>query len=702
MSINALIDQLTPIAEALKQCTTPKQKLKVLKPYQKNFDNLPLASQVILASLSAIGQDKHILTNYSSLDDPKAALAELISDLAPIDEFYQSIGGIVGYHLTFLKLLSEKNISHNQYEKPPGFAIDKQNGELKDAIYTGITSLPIIAEIYPVAGAADRLNLHHETTGEALPAAELPFIGSTLLERLVTDLQAREYLYFKLKNKQIVTPIVLMTSFDKNNDNHITAILRKKNYFGRPHSQFYRIVQPLVPVITADGNWAIKAPLQLILKPGGHGILWKIAKDQGAFSWLKKQKRKKAIIRQINNPIAGIDNTLTALTGFGCRTNRSFGFVSCERIVKAAEGMDVLIKRKTSNGYEYLITNVEYTDFEKQGIKDKPSSKKTHYSQFPANTNILFADLKEVEKISDKHPFPGKLINLKTPILCLKDEEGTKEMMPAGRIECTMQNIADYMVYKSKHSLSKEEIKKLKTFILYNTRLKTLAVTKKLHQPGQPIQDAPEGALWQMLNVHHDLLKQCGFKLPPKQTEAEFVKKGPNLFFTYHPALGPLFSIISQKLRKGKISPYSELKLDIAEIDLENLNLQGSLVIKADQIMGHVSKQKGLHYSNNTGKCVLKNVKVVNEGLEHNPLINYWKHQVLRKEALIINIEGNGEFVAKNVVFKGNQRINVPAGYRLTAVQKGLEIEFKLEKITKPTWFWKYKFDRNHEIKLTH
>lgn len=126
---------------------------------------------------------------------------------------------------------------------------------------------------------------------------------------------------------------------------------------------------------------------QVMMKPGGHGVIWKLMIDTGVFDWLGAQGRQAAIVRQIrcagctrvhagsfrcsvrmqthgrtwpcwfclpalcltslllpacSNPMAGTDNTLLALAGAGFPQRRSFGFASCERAVGAAEGMNVL------------------------------------------------------------------------------------------------------------------------------------------------------------------------------------------------------------------------------------------------------------------------------------------------------------------------------------------------------------------------
>ena len=66
-----------------------------------------------------------------------------------------------------------------------------------------------------MGGAGDRLRLLDEKTGKPLPAAMLKFCGRTLLEGLLRDLQAREYSFYKLTGKRVITPVALMTSHEK-------------------------------------------------------------------------------------------------------------------------------------------------------------------------------------------------------------------------------------------------------------------------------------------------------------------------------------------------------------------------------------------------------------------------------------------------------------------------------------------------------
>ena len=125
--------------------------------------------------------------------------------------------------------------------------------------------------------------------------------------------------------------------------------------------------------------------------------------------------------------MAGMDTTLLALAGAGYPGRRSFGFASCERVVGAAEGMNVLAQQRRPAGtppeqhgsdggggasraasagaaqhvrrdhsgasWAYRVTNVEYTEFERLGLADESVDEASNVSVFPANTNVLYVGL---------------------------------------------------------------------------------------------------------------------------------------------------------------------------------------------------------------------------------------------------------------------------------------------------------------------
>ena len=121
-----------------------------------------------------------------------------------------------------------------------------------------------------------------------------------------------------------------MTSAAKGNHQRVQKLLADSNWFGRGKESFRHglvspssflsgmsqfhcadpeqdsyascrlFEQPMVPVVSAeDGSWLLPEPLRPLMKPGGHGAIWKLMLDEGVFTWLKTRRRQAAIVRQI-------------------------------------------------------------------------------------------------------------------------------------------------------------------------------------------------------------------------------------------------------------------------------------------------------------------------------------------------------------------------------------------------------------------
>ena len=55
-----------------------------------------------------------------------------------------------------------------------------------------------------------------------------------------------------------------------------------------------------------------------------------------------------------------------------------------------------------------------------------------------------------------------------------------------------------------------------------------------------------------MQNAQELLDRYCGIKLASVDNESAFLRKGPSFLMSYHPALGPFYSIIKQKIQGGR------------------------------------------------------------------------------------------------------------------------------------------------------
>ncbi|KIC72534.1 hypothetical protein DB41_KJ00090 [Neochlamydia sp. TUME1] len=666
-------------------------------------------AQVIIKSLLALGQGPIIFQGMHQHSNPHLALNQLIESLAPVENFYAMMGGLVGYHCMMLQLIEEKELGKKEdnslppaerYSKPPGYDISQETSFVRKAIREAVEKMPLIAEIYPVGGAGDRLKLQDEKTGEDLPSAELLFEGRTLLEGLIRDLQAREYLYYKLTGKYLIVPVAMMTSDEKNNYRHVFDICKRSSWFGRPQDTFDFFKQPLVPVLTKQGDWAVAESMKVIFKPGGHGVIWKLAVEAGVIDRLLKKGYTKALVRQINNPAASTDYGLLAFSGCGILNNQSLGFASCPRLLNTAEGMNVLIEKESNQGYDYCISNIEYPDFVKRNIPEIAEQQGGFYSALPANTNILFVDLMAIKNLVDSCPIPGMLINMKHKVTCLS-LEGRRQQVHAGRLESLMQNIADGMttpfLQRQKHLQAKD----LGTFVTYNQRRKTISVTKRAFTEGQSFLETPEGCYWDQLQNHYELFTHyCKMQLPEVPNEDKYIQEGPTCITSFHPALGPLYSVIAQKIHGGSLSLNSEMVLEISELILQKVNIKGSLLIYAENIVGHKNAQGIITYSEKVGRCVLKNVYVVNRGINKKLSSSYWKKQIIREESLKITLKGCSEFIAENVTLEGDLEIEVADGERLIAQNREGELTFIREQIRVPRPLFTYFFDKEDRMIL--
>ncbi|MCB1085004.1 MAG: UTP--glucose-1-phosphate uridylyltransferase [Chlamydiia bacterium] len=649
---------------------------------QEKMAPLSLEAQLAIKATFAIGQGRL----FEAIEhEPLSRFLTLVKELVALERFYQDEGGIVGYqHLVLTLLTHEKEERPITLTPPEGVLLSQKTAAVKQAIIEGIKRQGKMAELYPVGGAADRLQLKDEVTEEGLPAARLNFLGKPLLEGVIADLQAREYLHYKLFGAQVTTPIGMMTSDINRNHFHIKEICKQNHWFGRPKESFRFFTQPSVPTFTRDGQWCLQKPLKLLLKPGGHGMLWKLLKKNKVFEWLNSQGVKKALVRQINNPMAAIDDGLLAFLGIGHLEDRAFGFASCPRLVNAQEGMNVV----KVIGDKKVLTNIEYCDFEKCGIKDKPLEKGGTTSRFPSNTNILFADLAKIQQVQECLPHPGLLVNFRKGAHYHSNHK--KEEI--ARLETTMQNIADGLL------VSKET--PLPTYLTFNERRKTISTTKRKSGTRGSFLETPEGCYYDyMLNAKELLENHCHMSLPPFPGQKRFAKEGPSFLFSYHPALGPLYSVIGQKLRGGKIHEGSELQLELADLNAENLNLQGSLQIQATHVMGHYD-QGLLRYSDRTGQCHLKNVTVKNRGIDWEEDHLFWNHEIARVESLKITLHGHAQFIAEDVTLEGDLSLDVPSGMKMTAKKERGRVIFITEPLESNVPLWEYTLTKENGIKL--
>jgi hypothetical protein len=264
-----------------------------------------------------------------------------------------------------------------------------------------------------------------------------------------------------------------------------------------------------------------------------------------------------------------------------------------------------------------------------------------------------------------------------------------------------MQNIADALGDMRDTSVGDGQNLSLQTYLTSNYRHKTISVTKKAYVPGQSIEETPDGCFATMQRNYHELLQSaCGMTVPVVGDRESYLRGEVPFIVFMHPGLGPLYSIIAQKIQGGSMARGSELHLDIAELELRDVHVRGSLFIRATSPLGHHDSEQRLHYSDRGGRCRLRQVRVENQGVDYGHLHSVWRDEIGRKESLSIILHGNAEFEASNVTIRGNHHFEVPHGYRLILLPNANRFDTVVERIDSPTWTWNYSVDSQKNIVL--
>jgi hypothetical protein len=256
-----------------------------------------------------------------------------------------------------------------------------------------------------------------------------------------------------------------------------------------------------------------------------------------------------------------------------------------------------------------------------------------------------------------------------------------------------MQNIADDFKDLLAKPLHKDDWKKLSVFIAYNERKKTISVAKKAFTENGSIFETPLGAFLDVLEQGRQLLQSCSVDVP---AEEKMDIHHPALIFHYLPALGPLYSVIRQKISQGKIVAGGELVLNLAEFYWNKCTLLGSLIVEATHPLG----RGDLHFSSQCGKCYLEHVAIKNKGIDFSKENHFWKRKIHRKESLRIILEGNSFFYAKDVVIEGDREIRVKDGTVLIATTKEGQLVFEERELKKQLPLYKYTFNKDRKIQV--
>jgi hypothetical protein len=84
-----------------------------------------------------------------------------------------------------------------------------------------------------------------------------------------------------------------------------------------------------------------------------------------------------------------------------------------------------------------------------------------------------------------------------------------------------------------------------------------------------------------------ELLAGCGMATPTMCGGDEYLRRGPSYMVWLHPALGPLWDVIHQKITGGRLAERAELSLELAEVALENVTVRTRVGLRCRRAASH-------------------------------------------------------------------------------------------------------------------
>eukprot|EP00889_Picochlorum_renovo_P008685 jgi/Picre1/35715/NNA_003175.t1 len=181
---------------------------------------------------------------------------------------------------------------------------------------------------------------------------------------------------------------------------------------------------------------------------------------------------------------------------------------------------------------------------------------------------------------------PGMILNTSKETCHLNVETEQEEHAHAGRLECTMQNLADCFAAPVNEDTDCSD---LPTFLVYGPRRKVTSSAKRKRKPGSlKIHQTPDGSFYDLQQNAKAMLELCGMDMPDVGSVEKYLETGPGFVFLFHPALGPLWHVVAQKIKGGKMHERAEVQLEVAEASIVDLEVSGSLIVSATPLWEHM------------------------------------------------------------------------------------------------------------------
>mmetsp|Transcript_42448 Transcript_42448/g.133715 ORF Transcript_42448/g.133715 Transcript_42448/m.133715 type:complete len:610 (+) Transcript_42448:195-2024(+) len=545
--------------------------------------NMHILSEVefrFASSLIGLGQG-HLFGHWPApgfQDDDKH---RFLNQAMHLNEDYP--GGLREYIMNARQLLlkSKHGISSNAEFVPEiadGFSVEPRSTEILDFEREGYANMHQCAFVLVAGGLGERLG--YSGIKVALPAEITT--GRCFLQYYIDNVLALQSICDMSPGQKL--PFIIMTSHETHQKT--LDLLVRNNYFGADRSQFILVKQGEVPaIVDTGGHLALNSDdnYQLMTKPHGHGDVHRLLYTTGVAKNLVDAGYKWIYFFQDTNVLAF--KPLPACLGISAKHNLDVNTMAVPR--KAGDACGAIMKLRRPDGTS-LINNVEYNEVQDLLGDKMDYDPKLGESPYPGNTNqIIFKLSSYLQALVESNGKVPEFVNPK-----YENSDKTSFQTPT-RLECMMQDFPKVFPEKMKPEIS---FVKMKRWFSYSPVKNSVAKGVSLASVNLPPMTASTGEA-DVYICNRELLRIAGVEV---QDAAVTVFNGIPIVAGPRVILAPSFAVgvgdVIHKVKGGRISSKSTLIVSGPDVFIEDLDLDGTLIVKA--VPGARVKLTGLTVKN--------------------------------------------------------------------------------------------------------
>ncbi|MFH1381134.1 MAG: UTP--glucose-1-phosphate uridylyltransferase, partial [Candidatus Omnitrophota bacterium] len=569
-------------------------------------------------------------------DDKKI---EFLNQLVTADKNYP--GGFKKYRENAGRLIEISQEGKNPFEGltpkvPQGLNLTEMDDNFRSMEQKGLEAANKLSFVMVAGGLGERLGYDGIKVGIPLSLAT----EETYLELYVKKIMAIQKRSNRLNSTNDKIPLVIMTS-GLTHDETI-KLLEKNDYYSRhdmKRDQIIIVKQELVPAIAnSNCDFCLEKdnPYNLETKPHGHGDIHMLLTNQGIVDkWVAEGRTHTIFIQDTNGQVV---NSILAGLGASIENGYDFNFLTVPR--DAGEKAGAITELVAKDG-KATIGNVEYNQLgpllkatvNPEGDVPDPETGKSPY---PGNLNIFI--IRNSAYLPVLHATGGIIAEFVNPKYA--NEQKTEFKSPT-RLETMMQDLAPNMGAEAQVGFT--NFQKRDVFSPVKNDMATGAEnpTKGNYPDSMPTGEAD------YYKYGRKLLAMAGVdvNVEGKERKTRGVPYSEGAKVVLSPSFATTSIDVSDKIKGGTISDNSTLIIDGEDINIEDINLNGTLVIKTAP--GVKLTINSLDVENEGWRFVdLTDEEMVSEKIPTYQKIRGYK--ILKEEQHVIEITEPGEYVIED------------------------------------------------------